>query len=715
MNEKEQDRIRKLVRAEYLGITDKFDPNASFDNPLDFQSQEEKENPHIALLRLCRKPEYFAFTCKHIFGIEPAPFQLIILEELWFRKYPMLIATRGGSKSFMLALYVMLRCLIKQGTKVVLVGAAFRQAKVIFEYCENIWNNAPVLRDIVGISGANGPRRDVDRCTLRMGDSVIIALPLGNGEKIRGQRANVIVADEFDSIPRAIYEEVVSGFASTTSDPIGNMKNAARVRVLKKLGQWSDEQEKRMLASLTGNQAIIAGTAGYGFKHFADYWREYKAIIESNGNRDKLQEIFKGKIPPKFNWHHYSVIRLPVELLPENFMDEEHIARAKATTDSGTYGMEYGCVFATDSNGFYKATLINSCVVTSDNLPHMLPGVSVFYPTLYGDPGKEYVFAVDTASERDNFAIVLLELHSNHVRAIYCWTTNRAKHLERIKHGVVKEKNFYAYCARKIRDLMKVFRCKRMCIDSQGGGRAVTEALHDMDKMERGEVPIWEILSEDQKKPGEHDHEAGLHIIELINFSDAAWTNEANHGLKKDMEDKVLLFPYFDPILLDEATTEDKKSGRIVIDNNKEVQLGDTLEDLVMEIEAMKDELVTIVHTRTANNRDRWDVPEIKQASGKKGRLRKDRYSSLLMANAAARKMNRVTPPLLYGATYGGFAREVTQETPDNPGKMWDAPEWFTNPVGNKQLPYYPYGTSINRNNRDTRVYPNPREVNSKY
>ena len=41
------------------------------------------------------------------------------------------------------------------------------------------------------------------------------------------------------------------------------------------------------------------------------------------------------------------------------------------------------------------------------------------------------------------------------------------------------------------------------------------------------------------------------------------------------------------------------------------------------------------------NARDRWDTPEVKLPGGKKGRLRKDRYSSLVIANMLARQLNR--------------------------------------------------------------------------
>jgi hypothetical protein len=46
------------------------------------------------------------------------------------------------------------------------------------------------------VRGNGGPRRDVDRFEFRVGDSIAIFIPLGNGEKIRGLRANYLVVDE---------------------------------------------------------------------------------------------------------------------------------------------------------------------------------------------------------------------------------------------------------------------------------------------------------------------------------------------------------------------------------------------------------------------------------------------------------------------------------------------------------------------------------------
>lgn len=665
---------------------------ADLPNRLAPKTQDDIENPHIHLLNIIRNPDYFHFTCKHIFNIDLAPFQLVILEELWFRKYPMLIAARGSSKSFLLALYAMLRGLLFQGTKVVVCGASFRQAKVVFEYCEHMWINAPILRDIVGVGGRNGPRRDVDRCSLIMGDSVLIFLPTGDGQKIRGQRANIIIVDEYATVPKEIYETVISGFGSVKASPRVGMKHAARIRVMKKMGRWTEELEQQEMNINRGTQSILAGTAYFAFNHFYEYWKEYKGVIESKGDPKKLTEVFNGKIPPRFNWRNYSIIRLPVELVPEGFMDEEHIARSQITSDKGIYAVEYGAVFATDTAGFFKRSLIESCIVRHDNINLMLSGVTPFYALIKGDRARKYVFGIDTASERDNFVITILELWNNHRRVVYCWSTLRERHLEKVKEGTVKEKNYFAYCARKIRDLMKIFPCVHISMDSQGGGRQIAEALHDDDKMEAGELPIWEIR--DPKKERWSDNQAGLHLLELVEFADAKWVSEANMGLKKDMEDKVLLFPYMDPVQLYAANKEDKQTGRVIIKGGREIRLQDTIEDVVYEIEQMQEELTTIEHTQTpGTNRDHWDTPEIKRAGGKKGRLRKDRYSAVLMANMAARQMAYAPSPVNYNSM-GGFAKDISGKIKNTP--LYIGPEWFTNPTG-----FGEYGMAVRRGGGD--------------
>ena len=135
----------------------------------------------------------------------------------------------------------------------------------------------------------------------------------------------------------------------------------------------------------------------------------------------------------------------------------------------------------------------------------------------------------------------------------------------------------------------------------------------------------------------------------------------------------------FDPVSLElAAATEgiERKQGNLI-------SLYDSLEDCVMEIEELKDELSTIVLTRTGtgvNSRDRWDTPEIKISGGKKGRLRKDRYSAIVIANMLARNIHRSADPVSYPVV-GGFAQNIRgKET--NEALYASGPDWFMKEMG---------------------------------
>jgi len=649
------------------------------ENPMVGRSKKDIENPDLHLIKLMKDPKYFGMTCKLLFDIELHPIQIAILQEFWKRPFPMYIASRGWGKSFLLALYSVLRCIFNPGTKIVIVGAAFRQSKIIFEYMETIWRNSAILRSIFN-GNDDGPRRDVDRCTIRLGDSWAVAIPMGDGSKIRGLRAHIIIADEFASISPDIYETVVSGFAAVSASPIQNVKEQAKKKAMKEAGMWNEELE--LLEYKMGNQAIISGTADYAFKHFASYWKRYKSIIESQGDNRILEEIFNGEVPNNFNWKDYSIIRIPYELIPTGFMDDKQVSRAKATIHSGIYNMEYAACFTADSDGFFRRSLIESCVTGSNKdiiLPHS--GPVIFVAKIKGDPSKKYVYGIDPASEQDNFSIVILELHQDHNRIAYCWTTNRTNFKERQKTGLVDEHDFYGFCVRKIRSLMQTFNPARIGLDAQGGGVAIEEALHDPDKLKTGEKLIWPIIDYDKSK--DTDTQPGLHILELVQFAKADWTAQANHGLRKDFEDKALLFPRFDNLTLGLAIEEE---GKKIIEADLN-PLYDTLSECILEIEELKNELTTIVMTHTssgANARDRWDTPEVKTSRSKKGRLRKDRYSALVIANMLARQMNRTLSTPDYNIIGGNLKRMPISNKNDN--EMYKGPEWFTSAANQESI-----------------------------
>ena len=576
-----------------------------------------------------------------------------------------------------------------------------------FEYMKDI--NDPILENLKEISS-----KDIyyDRIVeITDGECVTydMHVPDGNeycvngffshNSKIRGQRANYLIADEFNSISTEIFEVVVSGFASVSANPIEKIKASSRIKAMRRIGMDEAADEEEAFQNKLSNQTILSGTCGWGFEPFARYWQNYCNIINSRGQKDKLEEIFNGEIPPKFNWKDYSVIRIPVDMLPDGFMDEKHISKAKATYHSAIYNKEYGALFPTDSNGFFKRSLIESCVVGNNQRPisQVSCGLVDFGAALIGNPTRKYVMGIDPAAQQDNLAIVILECWPDHRRIVYCWTTNLKRFKDKVKKGLTKEQDYYRYAAKKIRDLCRFFNCERIAIDSQGGAISIMEALQDTTWLVEGEKRMLPIIEEGKDKPT--DNMAGLHIIEPINFALQTWVAEANHGMRKDFEDKALLFPRFDSVALGLAVEEDEIKGRKI---GEEEGIYDTLENCVDDIEELKDELSTIVHTQTLNSgRDHWSTPEIK-TNGKKGRLRKDRYSALLMANMIGRQLQNIPTKVEFGIL-GGFVHELVKEAGSGKRKKstHQNPAWYDEQTGGR----YSFGQMVNRENKQSQMH----------
>ena len=447
---------------------------------------------------------------------------------------------------------------------------------------------------------------------------------------------------QHNSVPKEIIDVVVQGFAVVSQDPVAKVREAAQIDKLKEVGAWSEEIKKAYYAGRGGNQIIRSGTAYYAFNHFADDFKKWKAVIESCGDPQIMKDLF-GSDPllDAFNWRDYAILRIPYTSLPRGFLDEGIVQQAKITLHTGQFNMEYGACFITDTNGFYRRSLIESCtcnkpIKTSDGFEVQ------FSAKMYGEENHKCVLGVDAAAINDNMAMVVLEQHETNNRVVYCWATRKKDFDERKKAGMLSEHNYYDFCANQIIDICRKFPIERIEIDSAGGGLAIVEALADPAKYKGNELPIYELI--DDKTEKWTDSMDGRHIVNQVKVTNN-YNSEANHGMKKDMENKSLLFPKFDTVELAKAN---------IMDDQLELRF-DTYEDNVMNIEELKNEISTIVISQTSKlGAEHFDTPDIKGEGQKKGRLRKDRFSALLYANYFVRNKNKqdsinVAPPVFGG------------------------------------------------------------------
>jgi len=508
--------------------------------------------------------------------------------------------------SFILAVYAVLRALFFQGARVILVGGAFRQSKIIFEYIDTIWQKSLILQHSCG---GERPKRQNDGCTLKIGESIIMSIPLGDGTKIRGLRAHYILVDEYDSVPYEVYQVVVRGFGSVKRDPVQAVK---WTRLMDMLREQGIDTSRVDTTDKNWNQIVLSGTAGFHFKHFYQDYKRYEAIIKNKICQDNAQQ-FMEDLGEEFatdieNLDHrdFSIIKMPYTSLPDGYLDEKLIAQASATMPKMLFNMEYMAEFASDSDGFFRMSTLEyaTCPFVND------AGEEVdFEPLVKGDPNKAYVMGVDPShGQHDNFAIAIIELGPPN-RIVNILTIS-VKGLKNLKKNDPTTKSIYDAGARAIQDLVKSFNIVQICMDAGGGGRSVLSLLQLDEFFRADDVPIWEVDDND------HKLHRGLHIMVLRNFQSSIWLSEANHTMLNDFEIRRLLFPRY-------RTNPVAGQG-----------LGfNPLEDIYLEIQAAKTEIscITVSETRTA--KEQFILLQIENDTPVN---LKDRYTSVLLANDAA-------------------------------------------------------------------------------
>ncbi len=87
-----------------------------------------------------------------------------------------------------LAKRAILYCLFNDGSKIILCCSKYRQTQAIFDEIEQIWDNAPVLRELCDKnSSITRINYYIDQCKMRLNNRWIMARTIGNNEeKIRG-------------------------------------------------------------------------------------------------------------------------------------------------------------------------------------------------------------------------------------------------------------------------------------------------------------------------------------------------------------------------------------------------------------------------------------------------------------------------------------------------------------------------------------------------
>lgn len=436
-------------------------------------------------------------------------------------------------KTFTLGTLSALSCLLYPGYRVGLIAPTFRQAKMIFAEVEKLYDASSILREAT----AKAPIRGSDVCYLKFKSvagkpgSYIEALPLGaDGSKIRGSRFYLIVVDELAQVPTQTLDMVVRPMGATSLAPMERVRRLEEQDRLIKAGLATAEdfQEEKV------NKMVMTSSGYYKFNHMwkrmQDHWHQMDV------------DAAAGKKSP------YSVWQVPYWDLPAGFLDMPNIEEARRIMSRHEFRMEYEAAMVSDSEGFFKASLLEECTLGSG-----------FAMNLTGGKASHIIGVDPNQGGANSCGIIVLELGKPN----------------KIVNVVELKKHTTQGLTKAIQELSVKYNTLRIYMDKGGGGKAV------MDLLEEGYGDVEPIL--DRTNP-DNDQRKGRHILEMVNFN-PAWISDANFTTKALFEDKLLRFPELDPAAMD------------------------TMAKAYETITVLKSQLLNIIVTQTATGILHFDTP----------------------------------------------------------------------------------------------------------
>ena len=296
------------------------------------------------------------------------------------------IWSRGMSKSFSTAIFALLDAILHQGVQIGILSKSFRQSKMIFKKIEEISKSPKATffaQCITRTSKMN------DEWVMEIGRSSIRALPLGDGEKLRGFRVQRMIIDELLLMPEKIYNEVIMPFLSVVDNPTERQEVYDLETELIERGKLKESERRKW----PNNKIIGLSSASYKFEYLYKLYQQYENLILNENLQDG---------------GHRTIMHFSYDCAPEQLYDQNLISQSKATMSESQFDREFGAIFTDDSSGYFKVSKMAACTIPDGE------GQSV---EVIGNPEDEYIIAFDPSwsesESSDDFAILLIKLNKD--------------------------------------------------------------------------------------------------------------------------------------------------------------------------------------------------------------------------------------------------------------------------------------------------------------
>ena len=575
------------------------------DSDLGFLEEKEAKILFYKFLR-----ENITFSSDLLMGIKLFPFQHMAIKAMFQTDYFMGVWSRGMSKSFTTGVYAALDAVLNQGVEIGILSKSFRQAKMIFKKIEDIAAKpeaALFAQCITKKSKSN------DEWLMEIGRSRIRALPLGDGEKLRGFRFHRIIIDEFALMPERIYNEVIVPFLSVVENP--TQREDLYSLETKMIEQGKMTEEERYI--WPNNKLIALSSASYKFEYMYKAYTQFQNLIHNQ---------------PVDDTAHRAIMQFSYDCAPKQLYDQNLLNQAKSSMSQSQFDREFGAVFTDDSSGYFKISKMSECSIPDGESPSVEVG---------GEAGAEYLVAFDPSwaesESSDDFAIQVLKL-------------NKEKQMGVVVHS-------YALAGANMKEHIKYFSYILqafnvvMVIGDYAGGVQFLSACNESEIFKKDNLKL-KTIEVDFEKPeaynsdlqkARNEYNKTEKKICYLRKPTSNWIRQANELLQSNFDHKRI---FFGSRAIDDSYQTQRRK-RIPIEGLKYLKGSDSLNEKMTKeakmidfvehqsdmLELTKVECALIQITTTTQGTQTFDLPSNLRRQSGRDKARKDSYSALVLAN----------------------------------------------------------------------------------
>lgn len=550
--------------------------------------------------------ENITFTTELLTGIELFPFQHMAVKAMMENDYFLGVWSRGMSKSFSTGIFALLDASLNQGVHIGIISKSFRQSKMIFRKIEDIAadKKAELFQQCIGkVTKSN------DEWSMQIGKSRITALPLGDGEKLRGFRFQRIIVDELLLMPEKIYNEVIMPFLAVVENPTERQRIRDAEDQMIAAGKMTEEERTEW----PSNKMIGLSSASYKFEYLYKLYQAYENMIFNPGAKNQGRRC---------------IMQFSYDAAPKALYDENLITQARGSMSQSQIDREFNAQFTDDSAGYFKISKMADCTIVDGESPAV---------EVAGDQDAEYILSFDPSwsesETSDDFAMQVIKLLPEQKKGVVVHSyalpgTNLKKHMTYFKY------------------ILEHFNIIMIVGDYNGGVQFINSCNEsDLFKKEQLEINCFDADFINPQnyvsdlREARRQYNINNKTICNLRKPTSQWIRTANEMLQTAFDRKKL---YFAATAMDDNYSmqkakkipiKDLKFSKYEDEKNIGAKMIEFVEHQKDMLDLTKAECALIQVTTSAGGNQNFDLPSNLKRQKGADRPRKDSYSALVLGN----------------------------------------------------------------------------------